>query len=633
MSWIQNLYETYEACFVAASIVEADQKKMLLPIGHALKNTHVVVYLRGDGTFISAEKSEAAICIPCTDDSESRTSTSAKDCPFPLSDQVKHVTGKKYADSLLEWLKFLNNKPEYLTAHKMISAVCEYIKRGTLKNDLETFNIKPDDKLFVRFCVNIEGQLENRLWMMPELWSAWYDYYKSEHIEKSDHKDLCYVSGEDNTTYTEKHPKSINRASGNAKLITGNDSANYTYRGRFEKPTQAVTVGYENSQKAHQALRWLIQNQSYRCDTQAIVAWAIDKMPKLPDYYDHSHGICASLMLTDLEKELDTDSIAFIDYANLMKKTLVGYGGSEKLKKHRRRVAVLATDSATTGRMSITYYRELAENEYLERIVQWHNTCNWYQPYGKDEEGKYKPGYFIGAPSFDRIVVAVIGKKRSQNDKSHDKLKKGLRERLLHWIFDGERIPHDMVTAAIHRASNPLAFEKTEVKSAFGRWIDWEIILCTACGLVKRYYHDYEKEEYEVALELYRHDRDYLYGRLLAVADKIESVARYKQDPTKGDARATNAIRYMTVFSQRPFRTWNMLFTQQLNPYIQQLNGAGWYLNQIEEIIALFNKGEYESDNSLNGKYILGFFAQRQALRQKKGVNNNDGGEDNVSEQ
>ncbi len=631
MSWIQNLHETYEACSDEVKLSKGNQDKMLLPIGHVLKNTNVVVYLRGDGVFMNAEKSEEAICMPCTDESESRTS-SAANSPHPLFDQVKHITGQKYKENLLQWKEFLCNKTEYSTTFSRISALYDYINSGSLKTDLAACNIKPDDKLFVRFSVSIEGQLEDRLWMMPELWYAWNDYYKSEHIEKSSNKSLCYISGEDDLTYTEKHPKSINRASGNAKLITGNDFSNYTYRGRFDKSSQAVTVSYENSQKAHQALRWLIQNQSYRCDTQAIVAWAIDKMPELPDYHDHSYGIYESLPQADLKNDADPETIVFTDYAHLLNKALSGYTGTEKLKKHQRRVAVLATDNATTGRMAVTYYRELAESEYLERIVKWHSTCSWYQPYGNDKEGQDKQGYFVGAPSFDRIIIAVIGKRRSQKDNSYDKLKKTIRERLLHCVFDGDRIPLDMACAAVHRASNPLSLEKTESKSAYGRWRDWEMILCTACALVKRYYHDYEKEEHEVALELYRQDRDYLYGRLLAVADKIEAVARYKQDPTKGDARATNAIRYMTAFSQHPFRTWNMLFTQQLNPYIQQLNGAGWYLNQIEDIIALFNEGEYEVANSLNGKYLLGFFAQRQVLRQKKVVNNNHGGDNDEFE-
>jgi len=185
------------------------------------------------------------------------------------------------------------------------------------------------------------------------------------------------------------------------------------------------------------------------------------------------------------------------------------------------------------------------------------------------------------------------------------------------------------VVAASNRASNPLALENTKAKSNYDRWRDWEYVLGAACALIKRYYHDYKKEEFAVELETERRDRDYLYGRLLAVADRIESSARYKQGKTKEDDRATNAVRYMTAFSQHPFRTWNMLFTQQLNPYIQQLNGAGWYFNLIGDIKQLFESGAFENDAPLDGRYLLGFFAQRRELRKKHENDNNVGGKEN----
>ena len=410
MSWIQNLYETYEACKDIVGVTGDKQDKMLLPIGHVLKNTDVVIHLRGDGTFIRAEKSDAEICTPCTDECESRTSRRAVYFPYPLFDQIKHITGKLYLENLLKWREYLKDTPEYPLAYKMISAVYIYIESDSLKEDLASCNIKPDDQLFIRFCVSIVGQFEDRLWMIPEMWNAWYSYYKSEIIDKRITKDLCYITGESDITYTGKHPKSINRVSGNAKLISGNDSNNFTFRGRFEESSQAVTVSYENSQKAHQALRWLIVNQGYHCDKQAIVAWAIDKKPELPNFYDDSLGIYESFTKIDSTKQIEVDSIIYNDYSKFLKKAILGYDNSDKLKKHARRVAVLATDNATTGRMSITYYREFDENEYLERITEWHNTCKWYQLFQTDKFRKYKSGYFIGAPSFDRIIEAVLGK-------------------------------------------------------------------------------------------------------------------------------------------------------------------------------------------------------------------------------
>ncbi len=109
-------------------------------------------------------------------------------------------------------------------------------------------------------------------------------------------------------------------------------------------------------------------------------------------------------------------------------------------------------------------------------------------------------------------------------------------------------------------------------------------------------------------------DRSYLFGRLLALADRIESHARYIQtgkDDT--EKRPTNAVRYMTAFSSKPLRTWTLIM-KQLNPYIQRLDGAIWYQKQIDEIMSLFQYPEEVSDSALNGKYLLGYSLQRRAF-------------------
>ena len=634
MSWIKNLCDTYDACKDAVGICNENQATMLLPLGHLLTELNVIVYLKSDGTPYNAEKVKSStkklVCIPCTDESESRTSTNAIDYPHPLIDQIKYLSTQNYLDNLKKWMDYLQDNPKYLLAYQAIAAVYYYMVKGTLLDDLHSFQIPAKDKMVTGFSVSLNNLLEDKLWMMPELWEAWIDFYRNEDIAKRETQGICYITG-NNSTYTQKHSKSINRASGNAKLITGNDDINFTFRGRFEEPSQAVTVSYEASQKAHQTLRWLISKPScYRCDSQAIIAWAISSIPDVPNFYDDSYNIYNAVAQTDQEKLTLAENVIYIDYANALKKALHSYGVSSKLRKHVRRIAIMATDTTTkkAGRMSITYYRELSEDEYEERIDNWHNTCKWYQPFGKDADGVYKSDYFIGAPAIERITLAVLGKRRSHKDTSYNKLVKNLREQLVHCIFDGERIPASMVIAAINRASNPFALENTGAKNNSDCWRDWKYVLGATCALIKRYYHDYKKEDFAVELETERRDREYLYGRLLAVADKIESSARYKQDKTKKDDRATNAIRYMTSFSQHPFRTWNMLFTQQLNPYIQQLNGAGWYLNQIEDIKQLFEDSKaFESDAPLDGRYLLGFFAQRQKLR--KDPKKNNGGKDN----
>ena len=632
MSWLLNLCDTYDGCIDAVGICGENQADMLLPLGHLLTELDVIVYLNNDGSFQRAEKLKSSaknktlICIPCTDESEARSGKKAIDSPHPLFDQMKYFSTQKYRDNLKAWLDYLKATTNYPFAYKAILAVYNYLDQDTLASNLASFQITAKDDLFIGFCVTLDQSLEDRLWRMPELRKAWMDYYFSEDIAKRQMKDICYITGVKNLSYTEKHPKSINRSSGNAKLISGNDDKNFTFRGRFESPSQAATMSYEASQKAHQALRWLIAKPScYRCGSQAIIAWAIGSTPDIPEFYKCSYDVYNTMSQKDEGKLVSAENTIYVDYAYAMKKALSGYNALRTLSKHRRCIAVMSTDAATTGRLSVTYYRELSANEYEERIVKWHNTCKWYQPFGKNSEGIYKPGYFIGAPALDRIVLAVLGKRRKPKDESYDKLVKNLREQLLHCIFDGERIPTSLVFAALNRASTPFSLENTKANNSYERWLDWEYVLGAACAIIKRYYHD-KKEDFTVKLEPERCDRDYLYGRLLAVADAIESYARYKQGKAKDDARATNAVRYMAAFAQHPFRTWNMLFTQQLNPYIQQLNGAGWYLNLIGDIKYLFEPGAFESDTSLDGKYLLGFFAQRQELRSKRKNNDLAGG-------
>ena len=94
MSWMQNLCDTYDACADAVGIYGENQTTFLLPLGHLLTELDVIVHLKNDGTFQRAEKLKSSsknktlICVPCTDESESRSVTKAIYFPHPLFDQI-----------------------------------------------------------------------------------------------------------------------------------------------------------------------------------------------------------------------------------------------------------------------------------------------------------------------------------------------------------------------------------------------------------------------------------------------------------------------------------------------------------------------------------------------------------------
>ena len=117
-------------------------------------------------------------------------------------------------------------------------------------------------------------------------------------------------------------------------------------------------------------------------------------------------------------------------------------------------------------------------------------------------------------------------------------------------------------------------------------------------------------------------ERDYLYGRLLALADRVE-YRTYKDDNKKGkedknsdSKRQTNAKRYMCAFSQHPFRTWKIL-EEKLEPYWTQLRTGErlYYQKIIDEIFELFDIEDFKNDNALSGVYLIGFHNQSYALR------------------
>ncbi|MCD8502213.1 MAG: type I-C CRISPR-associated protein Cas8c/Csd1, partial [Bacillaceae bacterium] len=394
--------------------------------------------------------------------------------------------------------------------------------------------------------------------------------------------DLCYVSGEV-LPRTEKHTNKIRNAGDKAKLISANDDSGFTYRGRFKESLEVASISYDVSQKAHNALKWLINRQAKIIDQRVFLVWGnkvIEVPPTDVDSYDFSKAF-------DDEADQDHEVRSYV-YEEFAKQVAIAIEGYRSRLKTEANINILVLDAATTGRLAVLYYRNMDTHLYLSRLETWHKTCVWEHRYRKNAEGKASP--FWGTPATKDIAFAAYGPKAS------DKVVKGLMERMLPCILDGRKIPFDIKRSAIQRASNPVAYEKWE----------WEKILSITCALINK------EEEYGVALDKENNDRSYLFGRLLAIADVLERSAMDSKE-----TRATNAIRYMNSFSRHPERTWQTI-QASLQPYQAKLGSRAMFLSKlIDEVAANFEIGDF-NNKPLNGKYLLGFYSQRHDLYQKK---------------
>jgi CRISPR-associated protein Csd1 len=622
LSWFANLAETYDRLGEIVGKPDSDGNT-LLPANHMTAKTDICVTIDGEGSFrraAGASDDAQTIVIPCTEDSSIRTNGVN---PHPLHEQLGYLAldrekHEQYIGQLAKWKD----------CHPKVLAVYRYIMKGTLLDDLRKSGIIVDvaaydedgklqsekkikeaqgkiNKLFIRFSVEIQNDLVPDLWLDETVANEWITYCNKTN---SSDKALCYVTGNE-MAVTGKHPKGINASANGAKLISCNDDTNYTYRGRFTKSNQANAISTEASHKAHAALKYLIATQGYKCDTQAIVAWAIDGGTRQPAPFKDSFSLSVDYEdknKTDNEKLIEARGVIETNYAKKLRSALMGFGGIPN-PPTKRHVAVISTDAATTGRMGVTFYQDMLENEYVERIVLWHESCCWHFIRRVGE----RVINCITAPSADRIIAAVFGEPTGEG---YNKIKKQARERLLHNILCGEAIDRAWVNAAVQRVSSPFSYDKKE-----GGWnkFKWEEAISVTCAIARKSYMD-RKEKFDLELEKTRTDRDYLFGRLLAVADKLESHARYLQTGKNDtDKRPTNAVRYMPRFAMKPYSTWGLLCSQ-LNPYMQRLDGATWYQTQIDEIKSLFlSMDEYASDKPLSAKYLMGYSLQRIAMNQK----------------
>lgn len=646
MNWIQSPYETYENCQHSIGYVSGAPRP-LLPVCHITVRAHIEVVIDGNGNFRRVrivDKDDSTTIIPVTEDSAGRAGT--KPLSHPLSDKLQYLAGdfteyggvvtsgfakdptgpyRNYVDLLTAWCQ-----SEY--THPKACAVLAYVQKKTLMQDLvaqgvllvdddgklvskENANRDKDakdifsvviqqDKAVVRWVVEPPPPSdEHRTWMDKTLWGSWANYY----LNSRESTGLCLVTGEEQLL-THNHPKYILREGDGAKLISANDTSGFTFRGRFITADQACGVGLETSQKAHYALAWLISRQGYRLGKFAVVAWATSGAQVIQPTDD---PIDALLGDSPIEEIPQTDTGQTV--AIRLKKKIAGYrqeiGETDGL-------VVMAVDSATPGRLAIVYYRRLSGSDFLDRIERWHESCSWQHTYRyveeKDKKGKTTRRYipFVGAPSPAAIAEAAYGTRLDE------KLKKATIKRLLPCIVEGQSIPHDLVESVTRRASNRVGLDHWE----------WEKVLSIGCALFKKFKEG--KEQYDMSLDKTRTSRDYLYGRLLAIADVLEE--RALTDAEKN--RPTNAARYMQQFSQHPFQTWKQIH-DSLTPYLMRLgNKAYYYKNLIAEVKGLFDPDDYIDNRPLTGEYLLAYYCQRQKMWAKKEASATDNEESSSNE-
>ena len=641
MSWVNELIDLYEKNSDKIGVIEyrGEIPYVLLPPFHTTVTAQITVTIDEKGNFINAESVDSddkLTIIPVTEKSGSRTAGKE---PHPLCDNLRYLAGdyaKYYKDDGVCNALYISQMEKWVKSdfcHDKVRAIYLYLKKGTLiKNLVDRRIIKLNEsnqiddkeniqgivqtKAFVRFIVRFSGiqSLQNvpdECWKDRTLQECYIKYVRSQEKEKG----MCYLTG-NTESISYLHSKKIRNEGDGAKLISANDSQNFTYRGRFVSREEAFAVGDETSQKVHNALKWIIRKQGAFFDTLAVVTWESNRL-NMPRWNADTASITAEYENVQDEDEWDDEWEDDWDEKEDQKvsdgneitaqkfyRALRGYG---KKIDNTSFMMLLGFDAATPGRLSMVEEKTLDTARYLENIKKWHESCEWIHEKKIGEKWIRFSG-MVGVKDVADILFGIENKGKLEIvDKNSKKLYAEAAERLIPCIWNGHKIPYDYVNRAVIKASSPLSYKERK---------NWERVLTLACSLVKKYKkQENEQEEWSVALDKKEKDRSYLYGRLLAVADRIE----YRTYDEGDKARVTNAKRYMSTFSQRPFETWKVI-EESIQPYMNKLGIAErwFYENLLNDIYDLFEKETFCDNSRLDGLYLLGFHSQSYDLKVKK---------------
>lgn len=632
MSWMEELYNVYEQ-----NCGQENSKEVLLPVSHSTANAQIEVTLMENGDFLSArrieDKGDSVTIIPVTEDSGSRSSGVA---PHPLADKMIYIAGdysqfvvgrrsdnRKYYTAYMEQLQAWRDS-EYW--HPAVNSIYTYLEKSSLIRDLvesrvlvvdaENGKLNEKEKIlgiaqedaFIRFIIAYYDRPGKGKCPMTWRDQSLYDSFIRYNSTQAGNSQLCYATGQV-LPCTYKHPSKIRNAGDKAKLISSNDESGFTYRGRFDSKEQAFAVSYDFSQKMHNALKWMIQRQGVTIDSMVILVWESSNQP-LPDImgnpeYPEYTEYMEDEWMDDMDEPVYSDTLPA--YRNRLRKVIWGDTVHFEIKS---KAMVMALDAATTGRLSMPLYSEMATSDFLHNLEKWHCDISWHRFMAKKKRNE------IHSFSLYEIVKYAFGTEQGESIVCKPEVRKDALCRLIPCVTEKRNIPVDIVRSLVMKASHPLAYDKS---------YNWRAVLETACGLIKKMKIE-EKEkrneggEYQMALDHDCRDRDYLYGRLLAVADAAEA-----RTYTKEDARVTNAKRYMGAFANRPYQTWGVIY-RKLIPYLNKMNPntRAYYDGIMREIKDMFKKNEYMDNSTLEAEYLLAYYCQLDDIYQKKNGKKDD---------
>lgn len=645
MDFFTSLLNAYE---MAEEIGLVDQQKgdseaILLPIYHdnkVIKNNdiYIEVLLDKEGTFYKARKFEIGenVIFPVTYESSNRTST--KIAPHPIVDswyyvmysELRQEKHQKYLENLDNWInQTKNNRVEnFLTIIKKFvenPESVELVLTSTFGSDCQIQRefVGDDGKIY-------EGSLtyggKNKKITLKDIKLSFtiLEFEGFKNISVSNFKDLhldfvnlvqknnlidkglCNISGkEDRIIKNHRSPRGLFK---NAKLISQNSEIAYI-GDRFptkETSIDIIKIGYETSEKIHLMIKYLMENNNSRTwlgSSQYLINWFSD------DLVNESQLDIINPVFNDLfeNDEDEKDSHVFIKPNEENKKIGSSFIKGKKLFSDEATYCISILNKTNDGRIALKYFRQLQVSQLLKNLESWQENYSW--------EAKTKAeDYRLKTPTFNEIINVAYGVDRERYlELDNDSFRSDQYQQLVTALIDGNPVPSTIVKKL-----------ETNIKQRQKYPNHWSQVQQISLAILHKQYG----REFKPMLDHENTNRSYLFGRLLAIFELIET-QRYRIDGNNQE-RVTNAERYWNAYTSQPAKLM-MNLTNKIKPYEEtvKLNAHGIF-NKLDkeraEIVRLLSPlmAKKDINDPLDYQFIFGYYAEKQFFYTKQEKNESE---------
>lgn len=620
MSFLTELYNAYNMSLESGLVDKHEASQtVLLPIYHNNMRSNgkniIQIHLNKDSSLERVEFVPVGdyIVFPVTEDSVARSGSNPP--PHPLVDKMDYVVPSKdvkhdnYKKAFLEWVNFLpdgQNKKyleiikEFILQKDMLSKILNKLFEDN-SFSIDGFNIEYNDssehktvvrkldltKVFLTYSINeFDGPLNVGVTENTELHRSYIDYINTNLKPNG----VCDITGEF-TYISSKHRGLL----GNAKLVSVSNNKE-TYRGRFREKSDVFNIGYQTSEKIHLMLKYLLENKNsskWLGEQQYLINWVSTDISN-----ENEIDVFKPFDMLLLDSEIETQD----DYMPVsIRNKKVGdsfISGKINFSEEAEYYAAII-DKSSNGRLSIKYFRKMPTSQLINNLERWQTNNSW-EIYDVEKKQNINR-----APSIPEAVMATYGLERDGKFVlDNGNFRKDLFQKLVTCIIDGLPVPKNYLVKLDINIRKRLTYRKK-----------WNSIMYIACGLM----NNERNEEFNIMVDKKNTNRSYLFGRLLALYEIIES--RTFEQETQ---RVTNAEKFWSSYTNNPENIMQVL-EEKVKPYEQKLSISNPGINvkiqkEKREIITMLDEYTKESDvnKRLTYQFIYGYYSETKFIYSKK---------------